>query len=160
MTRINTIDPALLTTPWLLAEYRELPRVINKVAERGFTLNPAKLPPSYVMGAGHVTFFYPRVQYLFDRHTAILKELQQRFPGSVYAIDTSVAAEQVRIWKPDFYKAWQPSPVDHVVCLARLKERWKGTQVEWFQFLVAVVERHPLPRVEATPLFMELLPCL
>jgi Pyrimidine dimer DNA glycosylase. len=156
MTRINTVDPKLLPSPWLLAEYRELPRIINRVAAG----RPFRVPAGpYRMGAGHVSFFGDKLHWLYQRHAALVAEMRRRKYNPVMNLDAAMATCMVK--RPDLCRpeVWQPSPTDHVVCLTRLKERWKGTQVEWFQFLVAVIERHPLPRAEATPLFMELLPC-
>lgn len=72
MTRINVIEPRLLTDSWLLAEYRELPRISTLARQ----IEDA--PGRYVLGTGHVKFFYNKGTYLAKRFTAIVAELQRR----------------------------------------------------------------------------------
>ncbi len=72
MTRINVVHPSELCDQHLLAEYRELPRVF-KLAR------PIKDAPSqYVLGKGHVKFFYNKLGYLLVRQGKIVLELQRR----------------------------------------------------------------------------------
>ena len=108
MTRINTIDPVDLLDQHLMAEYRELPRAVNKA-------NPdhAKIPPSYRMGKGHVLFFYNKTTWLVERHQAIVAELLERgynlsHTGSLVAVESF---------------PWSPCTCDHEVNLERLQER-------------------------------------
>lgn len=62
MTRINVVDPALLSGAHLVAEYRELPRVFALALEasmRGETPTDPRNPREYCLGPGHVRVFYP-----------------------------------------------------------------------------------------------------
>lgn len=108
MTRINTIDPVDLLDQHLMAEYRELPRAVNKA-------NPdhKKIPPSYRMGSGHVLFFYDKTTWLVERHRAIVAELLDR--GYNLSHTGSLVAVRSR--------AWVPRSVDHEANLGRLQER-------------------------------------
>lgn len=72
MTRINLVPPSELHTKHLVAEYRELPRVFT-LARHG-----AAVPAEYVLGAGHVTFFYDKLLFLANRFTDLVKEMQRR----------------------------------------------------------------------------------
>ncbi len=142
MTRINTIDPVLLTTPWLLAEYRELPRIINRVADG----KPFRVPEGpYRMGMGHVSFFGDKLHWLMVRHAALRKEMTARgFRAELDVYATYKKCEQLypALCKPNI---WFPSHIDHETNLVRLHERWKGTAVEWDEWLAAVVTHHKLP---------------
>lgn len=142
MTRINTVAPALLPTPWLMAEYRELPRIINKMADRG--LLPKALPPSYRMGAGHVKFFYNKLHWLHQRHRDIRLALQERFPDTNFTIDTSEAYMECLGHSPGLCNPflWEPDAADHAVCMARLAERWKGSMLEWQTFFETVAKHN------------------
>jgi deoxyribonuclease (pyrimidine dimer) len=71
MTRINTVSPEFLTDKWLLAEYRELPRV-SALAKK------TRAPEKYVLGTGHVTFFYDKGLFLQKRFHSIVDELCKR----------------------------------------------------------------------------------
>lgn len=72
MTRINVVPVKELCNKHLLAEYRELPRV--------FTLarHCQDAPKEYVLGAGHVKFFYDKLNFLIDRFQKIVEECYEK----------------------------------------------------------------------------------
>lgn len=81
MTRINLIDPRYLRREHLVAEYRELPRVLTlaKAAKfRGEQPDDKRNPQTYTLGLGHVRFFYPRLRFLLNRHAALVREMDVR----------------------------------------------------------------------------------
>jgi deoxyribonuclease (pyrimidine dimer) len=81
MTRINCIPPEQLCQQHLVAEYRELPRIFNQVVAavlRGESYNDVRNPSHYVLGKGHVRFFYPRLGYLAARQISIVAEMKHR----------------------------------------------------------------------------------
>ena len=75
MTRINCIPVKELTREHLIAEYRELPRVI-KLANK--CKDFSDIPKDYVLGAGHVKFFYNKLGYLCNRYVDITLEMSGR----------------------------------------------------------------------------------
>ncbi len=96
MTRINVVEPAILTDQHLLAEYRELPRVFSLARAS----QDHKGPPTYTMGAGHVRFFYPRTEYLSARQGALINEcLRRGFKISYTEAPAPVPGSL--IWRPD-----------------------------------------------------------
>ena len=72
MTRINVIPPSELSKPHLLAEYRELPRISN------LARNCTDAPDDYVLGAGHVKFFYDKGLFLKKRFDSIVENMLER----------------------------------------------------------------------------------
>lgn len=72
MTRINVVPPAELCNKHLLAEMHELPRVF-KLARPC-----AEAPKEYVLGTGHVKFFYNKLAWLSERFIALVEECQLR----------------------------------------------------------------------------------
>lgn len=81
MTRINLVPPAELHTKHLHAEWRELPRIFGCVAEaiaRGERPDDPRNPRFYVLGTGHMRFFYPRLLFLARRHGLLTAELVAR----------------------------------------------------------------------------------
>ena len=129
MTRINLITPELLTNKQLLAEYRELPRIINRVAA-GKTYK--YIPAQFTMGAGHESFFGNKLWFLHKRHIAIRAELAarharhpDRFKGP-YVICTKAAWHQAITTQPYECKDWTPSKRDIMVSMGRLVERQLG----------------------------------
>lgn len=79
MTRINCVPVQELTNKHLLAEYRELPRVFG-LAQRAYQRgeDPATFPQEYLLGKGHVRFFYARLEWLTRRWTHIYMEMRGR----------------------------------------------------------------------------------
>lgn len=77
MTRINaSIRPIELTNSHLLAEIRELPRILNTVKS-----GKAKIEnktDTFKLGSNHTTFFYGRLKYLVDRHKNLVNEAKVR----------------------------------------------------------------------------------
>jgi len=85
MTRINLVNPVELNDSHLLAEHRELTRIPNNIIKGKYSLSG--VPSEYVLGAGHVKFFYNRLAFLKRRYDALHNEclergfnVQYRFP--------------------------------------------------------------------------------
>ena len=85
MTRINLVNPVELNDSHLLAEHRELTRIPNNIIKGKYSLSG--VPSEYVLGAGHVKFFYNRMGFLKRRYDALHTEclergfnVQYRFP--------------------------------------------------------------------------------
>lgn len=72
MTRINCVPVTELCDKHLVAEYRELPRIakLARVAQDA--------PKNYVLGTGHVKFFYDKGAYLGQRFQQLVAEMQRR----------------------------------------------------------------------------------
>jgi len=82
VTRVNLISPICLYDQHLIAEYREIPRIPNavrKLLETKGSFDILKsLPESYVLGTGHVKFFYDKLQYIKNRHDSLKVEGKRR----------------------------------------------------------------------------------
>lgn len=108
MTRINTIDPTLLTDQHLFAEFREITRVSSL----------ARVLPDYgqyCMGTGHVKFFYDKGEYLAKRLEALQAELDAR--GMNYTAKTYLSHN------PGLNNDYEPTYRDHVCNVSRLCEK-------------------------------------
>ena len=81
MTRINVVPVEELHYKHLVAEYREITRPFAKVRSRqqkGQKPRDIKAPSDYVLGTGHETFFFTRLQYLVDRYESLVAEMRRR----------------------------------------------------------------------------------
>lgn len=81
MTRINLIPPEELTDQHLMREYQELPRIIGlviKAINKGKKPSDFKISHDYVLGPGHVTFFYNKLEFLRKRQLLLITELLKR----------------------------------------------------------------------------------
>lgn len=106
MTRINCVPPTELHHKHLVAEYRELPRVFalaNASWQRGETPDDKRNPTNYVLGSGHVRFFYPRLGYLKLRFAALVSEMRARGyqPAYLGVPDFSMPVSWCLNWQPD-----------------------------------------------------------
>lgn len=107
MTRINAgIAPELLIDQHLIAELRELPRVFSLVGKRigNDTYKNVKIPEQFVLGEGHVTFFYDKLWYLQCRFKRLVYEYRSRLNKDWnYPIPCLPAGyyERNALWKPD-----------------------------------------------------------
>jgi len=90
----------------LVAEYRELPRVfplvINAIA-RGET--PESKISEYVLGTGHVRFFYNKLGYLAKRQDQLVTEMLGRgfkpsFTNGLWAYQKSIPSAWWNDWVP------------------------------------------------------------
>ena len=57
MTRVTILDPSDLTNEWLLANHREIPRVVNELIDHPERLVLKDIPKQFTLNAGHVKFF-------------------------------------------------------------------------------------------------------
>ncbi len=125
MTRINTVDPAVLydlNPKFLMAEYRELPRIFTLVKK---ALNSKRSLPcysttdKYVLGTGHMKFFYTRCGYLLKRQKAIIAYLLEK-GYTLQHTEPDTLVEGI----PEYcMHDWKPTNEDHALNLSRLLER-------------------------------------
>ena len=120
MTRINLVDPRTLHSKHLLAEYRELPRVFKLVLaaqQRGLTPDTASIPKQYVLGTGHVTFFYNKLHWLECRFLTLVEEcLARNFSVQYYSVPGTYLDHH---WWGDY----TPTPEAIELNAARIKDR-------------------------------------
>jgi len=113
MTRINVVPVQELCDEHLLAEYRELPRVFRLA-------RPCPdAPKEYVLGAGHVKFFYDKLDYLTDRFQLLVCEGRRR--GFVLNYEYPVSPF-IDI-NPMLYNSYTPTPEALALNRARIAER-------------------------------------
>jgi deoxyribonuclease (pyrimidine dimer) len=78
MTRVNLIDPTLLTDQHLIAERLELTWIPGSAIRSWNSKNGIQVHPNYVLGTGHVSFFHNKIGYLKKRFDLITKEMIRR----------------------------------------------------------------------------------
>lgn len=98
MTRINVVPPHWLTDQHLLAEHREIPRVITGAMRR--IACSGRLPEptdGYELGGGHVKQFYTRTEFIARRHEALTGECRRR---GFSVNDDPLASYPESDWRP------------------------------------------------------------
>lgn len=122
MTRINCIPVSELSDEHLGAEYRELPRVFGLVlgaVARGERPDDPRNPTDYVLGPGHVRFFYPRLAYIVQRYVQLVRECRRR--GRTVAYEgLPAAAEQI---PGEWFGKWMPDDRALFINRARIMDR-------------------------------------
>lgn len=126
MTRINVVKPRKLHKKHLGAEYREIVRVFSLVRDledRGITPDNykkrLKVPDKYVLGKGHVTFFYDKLGYILRRYKKLTKEFASR-GANVSPVRTKYLVEGI----DDFwFKDYTPTKEAKALNKQRIKER-------------------------------------
>ena len=78
MTRINLVHPSELSRQHLLAEKHEITRVFDLARKAQYGMHHVKQPDNYVLGTGHVTFFYNRLGFISERYSLLCDELRIR----------------------------------------------------------------------------------
>lgn len=81
MTRINLTLVSELADQHLMAEYRELPRVfgaVRKHVQNGKKVHDFKISEHFILGSGHVTFFYNKLEFLHKRQVELIAECLKR----------------------------------------------------------------------------------
>lgn len=123
MTRINVVPVTELCDQHLLAEYRELPRVfglVHKAQDQCYMPCELDLPDTYLLGTGHVKFFYDKLLWLSWRHIALVNEIERR--GF-----TANFTQNLRVVHEDLYDHWwndyTPTPEALALNRARIAER-------------------------------------
>lgn len=122
MTRINLVPPTELSRQHLVAEYRELPRIFGLVRAaqaKGKTPSTISQPNSYVLGTGHMLFFYDKLWFLTVRQQSLIDEMKQRG----YKPQHTDALELGDGLHNHWFNDYTPTPEAIALNRARIKER-------------------------------------
>ena len=116
MTRINAgIPPEDLTLKHLLAEHREIKRIPNNIVKGKFNMN--NQPEKFVLGEGHVKFFYNKLKYLKKRYELLYAEcVKRKFAVKYYGLSWKDVPEELM-------NDWEPSEKDITIVKERIQER-------------------------------------
>lgn len=112
MTRINVVPVEELTDNFILAEYFELPRIflnVHKLLSKGKEVRDREIPDHYVLGKGHMIFFYHKLHYLYKRHRQLREEGTKR----VLSLKVDPAAECIEMISfrhTDYWGDYEPTP--------------------------------------------------
>lgn len=122
MTRVNVVDPRSLCNKHLLAEWREMPRVVSSLNKslnrKSKPFSTAEIKSSYTLGAGHVKFFFNKFKYLHRRHKQLTSELLSR-GFSLSTTDSNIFSTVDKTW----YNDWTPTQKDIDLNVQRILQR-------------------------------------
>lgn len=122
MTRINTIPPQELSTKHLVAEYRELPRILRlayNAEQKGYTPETYGIPEEFTLGKGHMKFFSNKLIWITRRFDLLVKEMQKRGHKTSFTSLEGLPAPS----NSDWYHDWTPTEESKILIRKRIKER-------------------------------------
>ncbi|MDI9313085.1 MAG: pyrimidine dimer DNA glycosylase/endonuclease V [Hydrotalea sp.] len=134
MTRINIIPPRYLTNRHLVAEFTELPRLAPYLQKTLRQKTPAVIKQnivgSYILGKGHVYFWYDKIPFLQRRFAVLAKEMTRRgmtVDKESYDKNQRRFALLLRDKKlgKNFFVAYRPKPQEIKINAERIATRIK-----------------------------------
>ena len=128
MTRINLLPVSILLDQHLLAEYRELP-MVGAAIPRSTPTSRRKIPESYILGTGHVKFFYNKLPFLEQRWKELVRELKKRG----FKINPKQRQTHFDKFYEDEQIEWQPNNIERRISADRIYERYKE-QPGWYKY--------------------------
>lgn len=119
MTRINVVPAPELSDAWLLAEYRELPRVLKQ------PVNITDAPARYQLGTGHVKWARKHGVFVCKRMDQLVQEMCYRGFCPTYTrglrafltpemLDYTVTAQDLQLNRARLKHKYQLRPHVHV----------------------------------------------
>ena len=118
MTRINVVPVEELCDQHLLAEHRELTRIPNCIVRGRYSLKGQ--PDKYVLGTGHVKFFYDKLKFLHGRYESLHHECLRRGFKPSWCWPTEVQ-EHEELWQD-----YKPTEESKSLNRRRIQERMQN----------------------------------
>lgn len=115
MVRINLIEPKNLADQHLVAEYDEILMLLGYVRRYP---EMKDIPQEYCLGKGHIKFFKDKLQYIYNRHELLKKEMRKRNFKTNITIDLTEFPEEL-------VNDWSPRKKDFVIIKNRIQEKLK-----------------------------------
>lgn len=124
MTRINLVPVEELSRQHLVAEYREITRLPGNLktalTRKSKPFSFTEIPSEYVLGTGHVKFFFDKMQFLEQRFEQLVAEMLKRGYNPSY-MDSTIFRDCL----PEFYNNYVPTERALEINRQRIKERSK-----------------------------------
>ena len=135
MTRINLVNPRELTDQHLFAEFREIKMIPKSLARsiraRGVTGALKIVGADFTLNKGHVSFFYNKGAYLYERYALLKFELRMR--GVNYNTDSEFDPDGVMI-REEFWNNWEPKAKDFELIRERIAEKI-AMKPQWYRYM-------------------------
>ena len=121
MTRISAgVRAKELCNAHLNKERVEILRVPNAIKNGKAKVNINKIPESYRLGTGHVTFFYNKLKYLHNRYLELTNECINR------GVNISDFEDAFKDLPPNLYNDWKETSEARKITRERVIERVGG----------------------------------
>ena len=130
MTRINTLDPVELMDQHLVAEYREIFMVGGSLLRslKSPNWDPKNIPKQFTLNKGHVSFFYDKGKYLYNRYSQLITAMKDRGMNP----DPNRTFPQWQ-WPAELFGDWTPTEAGRDIVRARIKLRI-SEKPNWYKY--------------------------
>ena len=135
MTRINLVKVEDLADQHLFAEWREI-KMVPASLRRSLKTRSVKdilagIPKNYTLNKGHVTFFFNKMLFLYDRYMALTDELDTRGYALAQHDPNFIFFRDI----PDIFKTveWCPTKDDIKVSIDRIVIRLNEKPL-WYKY--------------------------
>jgi deoxyribonuclease (pyrimidine dimer) len=122
VTRVNCVPVEELHPKHLVAEYREIARIpalAYAAYSRGEEITDPRNPENYVLGTGHVRFFYGRLGYISQRFGELVSEMLRRGYNPKHLSLPDLPTTMPAAWRAD----WEPCHEAMSINRQRIRER-------------------------------------
>jgi deoxyribonuclease (pyrimidine dimer) len=126
MTRVNLVPVSELCNQHLLAEHREIKRIPNAILS-GIARLDGNYGSRYVLGTGHVKFFYNKLDWLAERYTLVYQECLIR-GFNVQNYYESFMDAIVKTYY--FQKPWTPSSDEVDISRQRINTKLENMKIK------------------------------
>lgn len=136
MTRINTVDVRHLSPDHIKGEKKEITRVfglVRKAQARDVSPEHLNGPKHYVLGTGHVKFFYDKLEWVWNRYLALAGEMTRRGYNPTIIPKESLMEGIDKHWWNDYSVTY----ADTLISRFRLIIRDKENHYTWSPYLIA-----------------------
>lgn len=120
------VPPEKLTDQHLIAEYRELPIAYGQLKYNNFQIK-SKIPKTFTLGQGHITFFKDKFVYLQKRFYKLKEEMVNR--GFVPMMEFP----DISILDKGLLNDWEPTEEDNRIIRKRILEKIQ-LKPEWYKY--------------------------
>lgn len=135
MTRINLVNVQSLADQHLMAEWREI-KMVPAALRRSLKTRSIKdivngIPTRYTLNKGHVTFFFDKMKFLYDRYNLLTQELIERG----YDLSDISTFEKFLTDIPDRFcvREWEPDKEEVKINVERILQRI-SEKPEWYRY--------------------------
>lgn len=126
MTRINAFIPVEdLSNKHLIAEHREIKRIPNHVAKHFSKMSLTKIPKQFTLNTGHVTFFFDKGKFTYERYVELYTECERRgfnvtYFGHAWSFYNSIPSQ--------WYKDLKVTPQERLRIQTLIKDRIQSNE--------------------------------
>lgn len=130
MTRINSAIPVRsLTDEHLLAEHREIKRLPACFVKAEISGALKRIPKTFCLGTGHVTFFLDKAEFTLERYKQIHEEcLRRGFSVPDYSDNWN------QILFREYWNNYQPDELEKELLIHRIEDRIQGSSKNFFHY--------------------------